>query len=162
MPMPAHMTMTGNQQGEIAGSCEMKGREGTIIVYGEEHVIEIPRDTHSGLPTGKRIHHPLTVTKEFDKASPMLYQALCSGEQLSPVTLKYYRIDPQGAEQHYFTVELHNAIIVSMEPYFPLTFADDSKPFKHMEKLSLTYEKIMWTFEDGGISAEDAWTAPKV
>lgn len=34
-----------------------------------------PRDAASGLPTGKRMHKPLTITKELDKSSPMLYNA---------------------------------------------------------------------------------------
>ena len=31
-----------------------------------------PRDAASGLPTGKRMHKPFVITKELDKASPML------------------------------------------------------------------------------------------
>jgi Type VI secretion system effector, Hcp len=31
-----------------------------------------PRDPASGLPTGKRMHKPITITKELDKSSPML------------------------------------------------------------------------------------------
>ena len=32
--------------------------------------------------------------------------------------------------------------------------------FQHMEEVSFTYKKIEWTFVDGGILAEDDWTAP--
>lgn len=32
MPMPAHMTLEGETQGNIEGSCTMQGREGTILV----------------------------------------------------------------------------------------------------------------------------------
>ena len=38
------------------------------------------------------------VTKSYDKASPLLYQALCSGEQMTDVTIKYFRINPQGIQ----------------------------------------------------------------
>ncbi len=31
-----------------------------------------PRDAASGLPTGKRMHKPLTITKELDKTTPLL------------------------------------------------------------------------------------------
>ncbi len=82
-----------------------------------DHKIHIPRDPQSGLPSGKRIHGPLAIDKEVDKASPMLQQALCSGEHLSEVTIKHYRIDDTGVEEHYFTITLENAIIVEMEPY---------------------------------------------
>lgn len=32
MPMPCHLTLEGKKQGKIEGSCEMGGREGTILV----------------------------------------------------------------------------------------------------------------------------------
>jgi hypothetical protein len=39
---------------------------------GDECAAEVvsPRDAASGLPTGKRQHKPLTITKEIDKSSP--------------------------------------------------------------------------------------------
>jgi type VI secretion system secreted protein Hcp len=80
MPMPAHMTLDGENQGTIEGSCEMQGREGTILVQAFNHEIYIPRDPQSGLSTGKRVHGALSVVKIFDKASPKMYQALCTGE----------------------------------------------------------------------------------
>ncbi|MCB1222227.1 type VI secretion system tube protein Hcp, partial [bacterium] len=33
------------------------------------------RDAASGLPTGKRQHKPFTITKEVDKATPLLMEA---------------------------------------------------------------------------------------
>ncbi len=160
MPMPAHMELEGKNQGKIEGSCEMQGREGTILVYAMNHHIHIPRDTHSGLPTGKRVHNPLTIVKEYDKSSPKLYQALCTGEQFSNVTIKWYRIDPTGKEEHYFTTKLEDAIIVDMKPYMPETFLAQNEPYKHMEEVSFTYSKIIWTWEPDGIEAQDEWSVP--
>jgi len=161
MSMPSHLSLTGKNQGKIEGSCDIKGREGTILVYALDHHIEIPRDTHSGLPTGKRVHLPMTVTKEIDKSSPKLYQALTSGEQLSEVVLDFYRISPTGTEEKYFTSKLENAIIVSIEAFYPETFIPANEPYKHMEKVSFTYEKVIWTWQPDGIEAEDSWKAPK-
>lgn len=161
MPMNAHMEVTGKNQGKIDGSCDMEGRENTILVYAMDHDVHIPRDPQSGLPSGKRIHGPLTVTKEFDKASPKLYQALCSGEQMSEVVIKWYRIDPNGMEEHYFTHTLEDAIIVEVKPYMPVAFLTENEPYRHMESVSFTYAKIRWTWEVDGIEAEDEWKAPK-
>ena len=97
MPMPFHMTVEGTNQGNIEGSCDQQGREGTILCQAYIHEISIPRDVQSGLPVGKRVHHPATVTKVFDKSSPKLAQALTSGEQVD-VELKWYRIDPTGVD----------------------------------------------------------------
>lgn len=46
-----------------------------------------PRDAASGLPTGKRQHKPLTITKPIDKASPILAKSLANGSPLSNVTV---------------------------------------------------------------------------
>jgi type VI secretion system secreted protein Hcp len=37
---------------------------------GQAHEIVSPRDTASGLPSGKRQHKPFTITKEIDKSTP--------------------------------------------------------------------------------------------
>ena len=34
--------------------------------------IKSPRDSASGLPTGKRMHKPMIITKELDKSSPLI------------------------------------------------------------------------------------------
>jgi len=162
MPLPIHLTIEGKNQGAIEGSCDMEGRENSILVYAMDHGVHIPRDPQSGQPSGKRIHGPLTIVKEVDKSSPKLYQALCTGENLNPVVLKWYRIDPSvGQEEHYFTTELHDAIVVEMKPYFPIAFVKDNEPYRHMEELRFTYKKIIWTWEADGIASEDSWAVPK-
>jgi type VI protein secretion system component Hcp len=40
------------------------------------------RDAASGLPTGKRMHKPITITKEADKASPTLMQHTVKGSHI--------------------------------------------------------------------------------
>lgn len=161
MPMPSYLQLTGKKQGKIEGSCQVKGKEKTIEVWAMNHTVEIPRDIPTGLPTGQRRHMPLTLVKNIDKSSPKLYQALTSGEQLSEVILDFYRITPEGTEEKYFTIKLGNAIIVTMESYYPETFLEENKPYRHMEKVSFSYEKIIWTWQPDGIEAEDDWRAPK-
>ncbi len=160
MPMPTHMTLEGENQGEIKGSCDMEGREDSILVYQVDHTIHIPRDPQSGQPSGKRVHGPFTIVKEFDKASPKLYQALATGERMKHVIIKYFRIDPTGMEEHYFSHELATAIVVNMRAYYPLTFIKQNEPYRHMEEVSFSYDKIKWTWEVDGIEAEDSWKSP--
>lgn len=161
MPMPAHLTLQGEKQGNIEGSCEMNGREGTILVYAMLHDVHIPRDPQSGLGSGKRIHGLLSIVKEYDKSSPKMYQALCTGEHLKKVNIKWYRINKQGAEEHYFTHTLEDAIVVAIKPFTPTAFLAESEPYRHMEEVSFTYKKIRWIWEADGIEAEDSWTVPK-
>ncbi len=64
MALTMYMKVTGKNQGEIKGSCDQGGdKKDKILVYAMDHKVEIPKDTHTGLPTGQRIHHPLTVTQ---------------------------------------------------------------------------------------------------
>lgn len=156
-----YLKVKGANQGDIKGDCSQSGREDTILVYSLDHSVEIPRDTHSGLPTGQRIHMPLKIQKHKDQASPLLFQACCTGERITEFELDFYRISDKGQEEHYFTMKLENAIIVEMRAYTPLTFLAENKTYHDMEEVSFSYEKIVWTYEPDGIEAEDDWKNPK-
>jgi len=162
MPMPFHMTLTGTTQGEIAKECcTMTGRENTILCQALNHEVYIPHDIQTGKPTGKRVHNALTVTKVFDRASPLLYQALTTGEAMTDVTLKFYQINKSGNEEGYFTIKLEDAIMVSIKPWIPNTLDPARESFTHMEDVSFTYSKIIWTHAISGVEAQDSWQVPK-
>ena len=159
--MPCYLVLKGQNQGNIEGSIEVKGHEKKILVQAVNHSIEIPKSPQTGLPTGKRVHGPMTLVKEVDKSSPKLFQALTSGEQMEEVTLEYYRISPKGIEEKYYTVKLFNAILTNIRAWTPNCLTDENKQMGHMEDVSFTYEKICWTYDPDGIEAEDSWLAPK-
>jgi type VI secretion system secreted protein Hcp len=83
------------------------------------------------------------------------------GERMSEVVIKWYRIDPTGSEEHYFTTRLEDAIIVSMRPNMPNCLDPAKESFSHMEDVAFTYKKIIWTWEADGIEADDSWEVPK-
>ena len=161
MPMPCFLSIEGQTQGKIDGGCTIKGHEGKILVQAVDHTIEIPKSMQTGLPTGKRVHGAMVITKEFDKATPKVFQALCSGEQLKNCKLEYVRISPQGKEELYYTVELQNAIITSTRTSVPLCLDVSNKTMGHMEEVAFTYETIIHRYEPDGIEAQDSWNAPK-
>ncbi|TFG61405.1 MAG: Hcp family type VI secretion system effector [Deltaproteobacteria bacterium] len=162
MPMPIHMTLKGKTTGEIKGGCTQRGREDSIIIFAFDHEIISPRDIASGLPTGKRQHKPLLVTKEIDKSSPLLYTVLCSNETLTEVVFKFWKPSASGKEIQYYTIRLTNAYIAARKTYFPNMLVAENTKLPHLEEVSFTYQKIEWTFEEGGISFEDDWEAPVV
>jgi type VI secretion system secreted protein Hcp len=165
MPFPFHVWVEGETQGKIAGGdggiSDIQGREDSILGQALDHSVHIPRDPQTGLPTGKRVHQPLKFTKYYDKASPLLYQALCSGEQLSNVEFKFFRISPKGMEEHYFTIKLTNAIVVDIRSWVPQCLDPAMGYLKHMEDVSFTYRRIWWTWVLDGIESEDNWQTPK-
>lgn len=160
MAMTSYLTLEGANQGKIEGDCTQKGRENMILVYGVDHSVEIPRDIHTGLATGQRIHHPLVITKHVDPASPLLYQACTTGERMKTWQLDYYQINEKGQEELYFTVQLESAIVVNMHHYKPVTFVEANKPYHDMEEVSFTYEKITWSHKVANKEAVDDWKEP--
>ena len=161
MPMPIHMTLKGQTSGEIKGSCTQKGREGSILIFAFDHDILSPRDIASGLPTGKRQHKPVLVTKEVDKSSPLLYTVLCNNETLTEVVFKFWKPSPSGKEVQYYTIKLTNANIAARKTYFPNMLIAENTKLPHLEEVAFTYQKIEWTWEDGGITSEDDWEVPR-
>lgn len=161
MAMPSYLYLDGETQGKIDGSCTIQGHEKAILVQMVDCTIEIPKNPQTGLPSGKRKHLGMKITKDIDKSSPKIMQALCAGEHMKTVDLKFYRITKDGKEEEYYKITLTNAIIVDTRVWVPNCLEETSKPMGQMEDVTFTYEKITWTWVPDGIEAEDSWEVPK-
>lgn len=158
-----YLIVKGTKQGAIKGGTTEKGQEGKIKVYGMLHGIRSPRDRASGLPTGKRMHGQLQIVIGLDKAIPLLYNALCSNENLASWELQYWSAVHKGSSStaagtghaNTYKVELTNANLASIEAITATTGV-------LMYLVCFTYQKIEWTWVDGGIKAIDDWEAPVV
>ena len=145
MPIPAYMSVEGVTQGmitegalseESVGNLYQEGQDESFMVQAFEHSIMIPRDAQSGQPSGTRIHQPLKVTKVFDKSSPLLYQALVTGESLI-CRIEWYRTSSEGI--------------------MPNCQDPNMAHFTHLEEVSFSYSTITWTHEVGGTEGTDDW-----
>lgn len=170
MPTPAFMSIEGASQGKITagaftedsvGNIYVEGHEDEVLVQAFKHNILIPRDPQSGQPAGQRVHQPLTITKVFDKSSPLIYNALTSGEKLTKCQIKWYRTSASGTQEHYFTTDLEDAIIVQVEAMMPNCQDPGQSHFTHLEEVSFSYRKITWTHEVGGTQGSDDWRTPR-
>ena len=161
MAATIYVTIDGNKQGKIEGDVKQEGRENTILGYSLDHTIEIPRDTHTGMPTGQRIHHPVTVLTEIGKHTPKIFQACANGEPLN-VKFDFFTINDKGQEEKYYSVKLTKAIVTEAKEWFPPTFLAENKQYRHMHSISFSYEKITWTHVKDSIEAEDNWNAPRL
>ncbi len=160
MASSAYLTLAGKTQGTITGGVTIKGREGSILVHSFENEILSPRDPTTGQPTGKREHEPIVIVKEIDKSSPRLWAALVANEVLTTWVLRFWAAAAKGMEQEIYTITLTNASIASVREYMVdnLTAADANLPM--LEEVTFTYQKIQWTWTDGGITASDDWESP--
>ena len=132
---------------DIQGSCTIERREDTINVMGYEHDDSLAFDAQSGT-ADRKVHNPLKIVKYIDRATPLLFSALVTGQQIHQNQIDFHRTDASGDEIVYYTIELENTLIVQIESSSP-----------NFEKVSFVYEKIKWTYEDGGghIEGDDDW-----
>jgi len=129
-----------------------------------------PRDAASGLASGKRQHEPLVIVKETDSSSPLLLQHCHSGQVLSSLQLNLSqdgRAGSGGKEDIFSTITLTNGAIVNYKTFHGLQGSalnhprsgSESTHTNELESFELTFQKITWTWNDGGINATDDWLA---
>jgi len=162
MALNAYLNLKGAKQGIIKGSVVQKGREGKIIVIAVSHEIISPRDMASGLPTGKRQHKPFVITKELDKSTPLLYNALVNNENITEWELQFWT--PQinaasgiGPEVQHYSVKLTNARICDIKFAMLNNKNPELTRYAEYEEISFTYEKINWKWNNPALESGDAW-----
>jgi len=127
-----------------------------ILVQAIELHIMKPVDPQSGQVTGVRQHKPVVFTKIMDQASPLLWDALCRGEQLV-FECKYYRTTSAGKPEHYFTVKWEDALLVDGKAYYPLAISPANAAIPHIEDWSFSYKKVTWDHLVAGKTGSDSW-----
>lgn len=166
MPIPAYMTIEGESQGDMSegalseesvGTLWQEDHEDEIMIEAMEHEIYLPRDRQSGQPSGQAVHNPLKVTKIFDKSSPLLYNALVSGESLT-VEITWYRTSAEGMQEEYFTHTLEDARVVNINAIMPNCLDPAMESFTHMEEVSFSYKGINWE-HTAGVEGSTTWGA---
>jgi len=161
MALNAYLRLTGETQGEIKGSVTQAGREDSIMVIAVSHEVVSPRDAASGLPTGKRQHKPFVITKEIDKSTPLLFNLLTMNENITEWRLDFWRPSRTGKEVQFYSVELVNANIAGIRTEMLNNKYPENMQHAEREMIEFTYQKITWTWQDGGITAEDDWETPQ-
>jgi type VI secretion system secreted protein Hcp len=157
MALNAYLKIKGDKHGEIKGSATQQGRENSIVVIATSHEIVAPRDAANGQPTGKQQHKPFVITKEVDRASPVLYAMLTTNEKCKSWRLEYWQPSATGKEVQHFTVELVGANIAGIRQEMLNNKYPENMQHKEREHISFCYDKISWTWTDGGITHQDSW-----
>jgi type VI secretion system secreted protein Hcp len=159
----AYLKVKGQKSGWIVGGVTQRGREGSSLVVASSQEIIAPRDAASGLPSGKRMYKPLTVILEVDKALPRYINAIATNETLPEVELRYWRPvekvsqGSSGTEVQFYTIKLTNAGLASIRYVQPNGLVPEQRQMTEYVELQFTFQKIEWTWTDGGITASDDW-----
>jgi type VI secretion system secreted protein Hcp len=119
-------------------------------VDGFSHEIVSPRDPASGLPTGKRQHKPFAIVTPVGAATPLLMNALVTNENLTSVVISFFK---PGTTTVGTIVKLTNASVADFSHSCMATYAS-------CEIVAFTYQKIEWTWVDGGTTSSDDWEPP--
>lgn len=153
--LDAYATIEGETQGVIVGDVDDIGHENSIRIKGFGSSASADFDTGTGVPTGGRQHRPIRILKNIDPASPKLLTAMDTNETLVLVTIQFIRPSSGGSEVNFYTVQLVNAHVVSILPSH--SSQTDDLNVEMNETVSLTYEKMIVTWEDGAITGEADW-----
>jgi type VI secretion system secreted protein Hcp len=141
-------------QGSVVdGGTTRAGYEDWITLMSFSHSVHTPYDAATGMATGARRHSPLRVTKTIDQATPLLYNAWAQNQVCTYFELRLLGPHSSGVETHYYTIELEDARIVSIQT------SASTAPTSNVavETVSFVYSQITWTWVDGGITATDNW-----
>lgn len=153
MSTPAHLWLEDENGSPIIGSFMMPTRLGSIELKSFSHGVTIPVDPSWGKLTGTRVHRPITIVKEFDQTTPLLYRAVCEGRVMKKGIIKMYRILESGIEAEYFNIVMENVKFTTVAPFM----TPNGMSSTHLETLELRYEAISWKYTEGNIIYRDTW-----
>lgn len=143
--MDAYMTIQGAKHGKIMGGDAKTAGTEQILLSDVVRSVSPAGDAATGATSGKRQHGTVTIVKEVDKASPMLFQAMSSNEVFQ-VSIVF----PAGSaktEKAAQKIDLGDAVITNVSKV------------GGSERITFTYQKIEVTYMNGNKSAQDAWDA---
>ncbi|WP_299473621.1 Hcp family type VI secretion system effector [uncultured Roseibium sp.] len=164
----AYLKATGATQGDITadattgdsiGNLWQEGHEGQSLVYALEQNAVVPRDPQSGSIIATRRHLPTTFVKPIDKATPLFWQALATGEALE-IEVEFWRTSTAGVQEHYYTIKFIDAVLVEGKTILPDVNDEANASRGDIDQFSFTYRKCEWTHEVAGTSASDDYRAP--
>ncbi len=118
-------------------------------------IVKWKNDVFSGWGklTDTRVHRPITIIKEFDQTTPLLYRAVCEGRVMKKGIIKMYRILESGIEAEYFNIVMENVKFTTVAPFL----TPNGMSSTHLETLELRYEAISWKYTEGNIIYRETW-----
>jgi type VI secretion system secreted protein Hcp len=116
-----------------------------LTIPARAYAIVSPRDAASGLPTGKRMHKPFTITLESSPSSPQLATAVGRGDKITLVVLHFKPQTPNGPH-HALSIPAPENAAMKDEQGFPT--------------VKFTFQKITWRTDIANKVATDDWETP--
>jgi type VI secretion system secreted protein Hcp len=165
MAFQCYVTIEGTIQGTFTGDSAANGAVGKagaatggrITVLAFDYGVTTPSNSASGQTSGKRQHSPVSFVKEWDAASPQLFQACCNNETLKSVLFEFVEPDAQGNQQVSHTITLTNATITAIKFDIQGPVPSSAGTAQDLEEIAMVFQKIYIVC--GQTSASDTWIA---
>ena len=159
MAMTVHLTLKANGE-DIQGESSVTtlDREDTIECFSFDYGVISASEAFSGAPSGQRNYEPIRITKRVDKATPLLWKALCENQQIEG-TFKFFRPSPagDGTTEQFYTVEISQARIAGIDFTSPDAMGGAGAQEPPTETVSFVYNNMSQTYESTGAAHQDAW-----
>ena len=162
MASPAYLTITDDQGTQVKADVKIKGREGTAEVTAFDYDVHIPSDPNTGALTAVRKHNDAVITKTYDSASPVLFDACCRGKTLKSMKIDWYRINDKGDEEIYFTHTLTDVKVVKVRQHMLNVKKAENDRLGHLEDVFVRFAQIKLNHPDGNIQASDSWNESRI
>jgi type VI secretion system secreted protein Hcp len=139
-----YVSVEGTKQGKIKGESTRNAYKDTVVGTSFSYRVQVPRDTSSGLATGRRQHSLVCFTKNTGAATPQFFTALTTNELLKSVVFQFTKTSTEGSEFVDTTIRLTNATVVSFE----IKAGDANNPSALTSaKQSPQYEEVCFSFQ---------------
>jgi type VI secretion system secreted protein Hcp len=140
MAFHGYVSFKGTKQGQL--KAETKGSRSwkSKVLLEFQWGVQSPLDSNAGKPKGPRTHDPITITREVDEASPLLWAALCTNEALESVKFTFDKAGsgspgPKFTRPRFRSIELRNALISGI-------LQAPRAGGRRREKLTLNFEEL--------------------
>lgn len=136
---------------DLKGESSDKDHGQWIELTGMDHELKQPvsasRSTAGGHAVGRTEHGDMTLVKELDLSSPLLYQAVSGGTTFQSAQIDFYRDAGDGKRVKYLEIQLKNVLISKVA-------VGIHDAFLPVETISLRYAAVQWKYQkqhiDGG------------
>ncbi|MEG1041009.1 MAG: Hcp family type VI secretion system effector [Pseudomonas sp.] len=152
-----YMTITGKTQGLISAGCSTQDSIGNKCQAAHTDEIMVLALNHRMANVGnikRATHTPIVITKNVDKSSPLLAQALSNREEIK-CTIRFYRTSAFGTQEKYYTIELEGGQVADL--LLDLPHAVLHSDAEAQEQISFRYRTITWTHHIAGTCGISFW-----
>jgi type VI secretion system secreted protein Hcp len=140
---------------------DRESKDGAIELLAVEHALISPRDSASGMATGKRQHLPIAVTKVPDQTSPFFYESLAQNREIPQLDLLFFGGDDRGGlfagrETNLYTISVTKAFVARIDfTGREDREAKDDMRFPLTERIAFVYDTIRWEWIPSKSLTED-------